>query len=58
MVGTKIPWKPGHQPLLSNHDGSLCRLNSLLRKLKWTDMLPEYDAVIREQFGNRRESSK
>ena len=47
---TSLPWKPGHQPLLSNHDGSLCRLNSLLRKLKRSDMLPEYDAVIRDQI--------
>ena len=31
-------------------DGSLCRLNPLLRKLKRTDMLLEYDAVIREQI--------
>ncbi len=45
-----LPWTPGYQPLLSNHDGSLRRLNSLLRKLKQTDMLPEYDAVIREQI--------
>ncbi|XP_028413530.1 uncharacterized protein LOC114536366 [Dendronephthya gigantea] len=47
---TSLPWKPGHQPLLSNRDGSICRLNSLLRKLKRTDMLEEYDAVIREQI--------
>ncbi len=47
---TTLPWTPGHQPLLSNHDGSVHRLNSLLRKLKQTNMLPEYDAVIREQI--------
>ena len=47
---TSLPWKPGQQPLLSNREGSLRRLNSLLRKLKQTDMLPQYDAVIREQI--------
>jgi hypothetical protein len=45
---TALPWKLSHQPLLSNHDGSLRRLNSLLRKLERTDMLTEYDAVIRD----------
>ena len=47
---TALPWRPNHQPLLSNRDGSLGRLNSLLRKLKRTNMLNEYDAVIRDQI--------
>ena len=46
---TALPWRPNHPPLLSNKNGSIQRLNSLLRKLKRTDMLAEYDAVIREQ---------
>ena len=46
---TALPWKPNHQPLLSNRIGSLQRLNSLVRKLKRTDMLADYDAIIREQ---------
>ena len=47
---TALPWKGNHPPLPSNHDGSVRRLNSLLRKLRRTDMLSEYDAVIREQL--------
>ena len=46
---TALPWKPNHQPLLSNRIGSLQRLNSLVRKLKRTDMLADYDAIIQEQ---------
>ena len=46
---TALPWKPNHPPLLSNRDGSLQRLHSLLRKLRRTNMLAEYDAVIRDQ---------
>ena len=47
---TCLPWKGNHPPLPSNHDGSVRRLNSLLRKLRRTDMLAEYDAVVREQL--------
>ena len=47
---TALPWRPTNKPLLSNMHGSLRRLNPLLRKLKRTDMLPEYDAVTREQI--------
>ena len=46
---TALPWKPNHPPLLSNRDGSLQRLHSLLRKLRRTNMLAEYDAVVRDQ---------
>ena len=31
---TALPWRPTNKPLLSNMDGSLRRLNPLLRKLK------------------------
>ena len=31
-------------------NGSLQRLHTLLRKLKRTDMLTQYDAIIREQI--------
>ena len=47
---TGLPWKAHHTPLLSNIDGSLQRLHPLLRKLKRTDMLTQYDAIIREQI--------
>ena len=47
---TALPWKGDHPPLPNNQNGSLLRLNSLLRKLRRTDMLAQYDAVIREQL--------
>ena len=47
---TALPWKGNHPPLPSNREGSLRRLNSLLRKLRKSDTLAEYDAVIREQL--------
>jgi len=47
---TRLPWKAHHKPLLSNMNGSLQRLHPLLRKLKRTDMLSQYDAIIREQI--------
>ena len=47
---TSLPWKGNHPPLPSNREGSIRRLNSLLRKLRKTDMLNEYDAVIRDQL--------
>lgn len=45
---TALPWKGDHPPLPNNKNGSLLRLNSLLRKLRRTDMLAQYDAVIQE----------
>lgn len=45
---TALPWKGDHPPLPNNKNGSLLRLNSLLRKLRRIDMLAQYDAVIRE----------
>ena len=47
---TALPWKGDHPPLPSNQNGSLLQLNSLLHKLRQTDMLAQYDAVIREQL--------
>ena len=47
---TALLWKSDHPPLPNNQNGSLLRLNSLLRKLRRTDMLAQYDAVIREQL--------
>ena len=41
---TALPWKGDHPPLPNNKNGSLLRLNSLLRKLRRTDMLAQYDA--------------
>ena len=47
---TALPWKGNHPPLPNNKEGSMHRLNSLLRKLQRTNMLSQYDAVIREQL--------
>ncbi|XP_068679106.1 uncharacterized protein [Montipora foliosa] len=47
---TGLPWKGSCPPLPNNRDGSLRRLNTLVRKLRRTDMLDDYDAVIREQL--------
>ena len=47
---TGLPWKGNCSELPNNYEGSVRRLNTLLRKLKRTDMLDEYDSVIREQL--------
>lgn len=47
---TGLPWKGNCPSLPNNREGSLHRLNSLLRKLRRSDMLDDYDAVIREQL--------
>ncbi|XP_068720014.1 uncharacterized protein [Montipora capricornis] len=47
---TGLPWKGSCPPLPNNRDGSLRRLNTLVRKLRRTDVLDDYDAVIREQL--------
>ena len=47
---TGLPWKGNHPPLPSNEGGSLCRLDSLLRKLERGNILNRYDNVIREQL--------
>ena len=47
---TGLPWKGNCPSLPKNREGSLRRLNTLVRKLRKTDLLDEYDAVIREQL--------
>ena len=47
---TALPWTPTHKCFLSNMNASLRRLDPLLRKLRRTDMLLKYDAVIRDQI--------
>lgn len=47
---TSIPWKGDHPPLPSNKSGSLKRLGSLVQRLKKTDRLNDYDAIIQEQL--------
>ena len=47
---TGMLWKGNCPDLPNNRKGSLRRLNTLVRKLRKTDLLDEYDAVIREQL--------
>ena len=47
---TGLPWKGNHPPLPSKERGRLRRLDSLPRKLERSDILDQYDAVIRQQL--------
>ncbi|XP_022809685.1 uncharacterized protein LOC111346677 [Stylophora pistillata] len=47
---TGLPWKGNFPELPNNCAGSVRRVNSLLRKLKRTDMPDQYDDIIREQL--------
>lgn len=47
---TSLPWKGNCPALPNNRDGSMRRLNSLLRKLRRKNMLDDYDDLIREQL--------
>ena len=49
---TALPWKGSHPELPNNYDGSLRRLNSLTRKLRRSNMLQDYDRIIRDQLAN------
>ncbi|PFX12713.1 hypothetical protein AWC38_SpisGene23283 [Stylophora pistillata] len=47
---TGLPWKGNCPELPNNCAGSVCRVNTLLWKLKRTDMLDQCDDIIREQL--------
>ena len=48
---TGLLWKTGHPQLHNNHNGSLGRLSSLVRRLKRDPaLLDEYDQIIQEQL--------
>ena len=47
---TGLPWKGNCPPLPHNQEGRLRTLSTLVQKLRKTDLLDEYDAVIREQL--------
>ena len=48
---TGLLWKGNHPPLADNKDGSIKRLESLVRKLdKQPDMLEKYDSIIKDQL--------
>lgn len=47
-----LPWKGNHQPLPSNEQRSLRRLNNLKQKLKRTGIEQTYSKIIEEQKAN------
>ena len=47
----RLPWKEDHDLLPDNYTLSLCRLQSLLRRLRLKpEQLKEYDHVIKDQL--------
>ena len=47
---TSLPWKGDHPPLSNCYNGSIRRMHNLVRRLRKTGKLEEYDAIIREQI--------
>ena len=47
---TGLPWKGNHPPLPSNKQGSVRRLESLMRKLNRSSITEKYDQIIQEQI--------
>ena len=47
---TGLPWKGNHPSLPSNEKGSLRRLNTLVHKLKRSNLLSSYDEIIQDQL--------
>lgn len=47
---TGLPWKGNHPTLPNNKSGSLRRLDSLVRKLEKSNLLQQYDEVIKDQL--------
>jgi hypothetical protein len=47
---TSLPWKGDHPPLSNYYNGSIRRMHNLVRRLRKTGKLEEYDAIIREQI--------
>jgi hypothetical protein len=47
---TSLPWKGDHPPLSNYYNGSIRRMYNLVRRLRKTGKLEEYDAIIREQI--------
>ena len=46
---TGLPWRCNHPPLPSNKQGSLRRLNNLIKKLKREGITAEYEQIIADQ---------
>jgi hypothetical protein len=47
---TSLPWKGDHPPLYNYYNGSIRRMHNLVRRLRMTGKIEEYDAIIREQI--------
>ena len=47
---TGLPRRGNHPPLPSNEVGSLCRLGTLVRKLRSQGTIERYDQVIQDQI--------
>ena len=48
---TKLPWKANHPELPNNKEGSLGRLNSLVKQLqKDPELFEKYDEIIKDQL--------
>ena len=50
---TRLPWKSGHAPLLSNKELTLRRLQSTTQKLERMQKLEEYHTVMEQQLEER-----
>ena len=49
-----LPWKQSHPALPDHYDLALQRLNGLLKRLRQnTELLHQYDNIIKEQLGNK-----
>ena len=46
---TGLPWRGNHPPLLSNREGSLRRLNNLVKRLNRDGITAEYHQIIEDQ---------
>ncbi|KAK3742407.1 hypothetical protein QZH41_020716, partial [Actinostola sp. cb2023] len=47
---TGLPWKGNHPSLPNNKEGSLKRLNSIVRKLERQQLFGQYDDIIKDQI--------
>ena len=47
---TGLPWKGNHPPLPSNKEGSVRRLNALMRRLEMKHLVESYDNIIQTQL--------
>lgn len=48
--GTGLPWRGNHPELPNNKQGSLSRLENLMKKLQLKGQLPAYSKIIQDQL--------